>query len=106
MDTPATDRAIAWIRTMRTLGAVDGPRIADELAAMEPGLRTTAVHAFLREVERFTFGPDQSRVGQEAAERLGEQAWAELRRAVHAVRDAVAAEMQATQRPAGSGEPT
>jgi hypothetical protein len=97
MDTPATDRAIAWIRTMRMLGTEDGARIADELAAMAPQLRTVAVHGFLREIERFTFGPDQSRIGQQAAERLGGDAWAELQRAVHAVRESVAAEMRAAQ---------
>jgi hypothetical protein len=97
MDTPSTDRAIAWIRTMRMLGADEGARIADEFLAMRPHVRTAAVHGFLREIERFTFGPDPSRIGQAAAERLGEQAWAELQRAVHAVRDAVAVEMRAAQ---------
>jgi hypothetical protein len=98
MDTPATDRAIAWIRTMRTLGEEDGPRIAAEFAALAAPERTAAVHGFLREIERFTFGPDQSRIGQAASAHFGDEAWAQLRRQVHAVRQAVAAEMVATQR--------
>ncbi len=98
MDTPSTDRAIAWIRGMRTLGEGEGARIAEECTALPPHLKTAAVHGFLREIERFTFGPDQSTIGQAASERLGEHAWAELRRSVHAIREAVASEMHATQR--------
>lgn len=98
MDTPSTDRAIEWIRTMRTLGDVDGPRIAAEFASLAPHAKTAAVHGFLREIERFTFGPDQSRIGQAASEHFGEEQWAQLRASVHAVRQAVAAEMAVAQR--------
>jgi hypothetical protein len=85
MRTPSTDRVIAFLQSL-------GLRSATRFAALAAGPKTHAIDDLLGAIEQFTFGPDQSKQGQAAAQRVGEPAWQHLWRILRQHRVAVRAE--------------